>query len=169
MGGKSAEVVNVAGQHRTTRLRQSHHHGIHRGTASRSGPYEGRTSCSALRQPNLDVACLQEAIGTGVGSWVAAQAFNEDDAWDQRRPQSPLLECHYQRRGPCRTLGQPAHTTAVEDEQIARRLAGLSGLVLADPSSNGLGFGKLGSRRLPDLGHEIRQICVGLLRQLLAP
>ena len=49
---------------------------------------------------------------------------------------------------------------------MARRLAGLSGLVLADPSSNGHGFGKLGSRRLPDLGHEIRQICIGLLRQL---
>ncbi len=169
MVGKSAEVVDVTTQHRATRLGSSHDHRIHGATASRLSSNKGRAPGSALWQLNLDVACLQEVIGSGVGSWVAAQALDEDDAWDHRWPESSLLERRYQRRRPCRTLGQPANTAAVEDEHADRGSASLSRLVLSDPPDDGLGLGKLGGRRLPDLGDEIRQICIGLVRELLAP
>ena len=111
MSRNRSQIGDVATQHGASWLGTSHNNGVDGRTLSRQRPEYASATSEMLRELFNDVACLEELVCEGVGSWTSTEAFDQNDRRNYGWPQGVTRQrCDQSRR--VLTLAREAGYTA---------------------------------------------------------
>jgi hypothetical protein len=86
------DIVGIAGEHRSIGLGKGDEQSVDRGASPRLSPQERRSPGHMLGDFFDDIARLEQCVGVRIAGGVPLKAFDEDDGWNEGRPQIPLAQ-----------------------------------------------------------------------------